>query len=141
MIMITRTSPYPAFALAAALVVGSAARAQDHALASRQDNQGQLMVSVTPVITPGAATWRFDMQFNTHVSPITQNIAADSVLSDDKGHEEAPTAWQGDPSGGHHRKGALLFKAFSPAPASITLKVRKVGSIPERTFTWKLTDR
>ena len=141
MIMFRYRSIHTGLALAAALIVVSAAQAQDLKLPARQDNQGQVIVSVAPFVTPGAETWRFDMQFTSHVSPITQNIAAVSVLTDGQGHEEAPTAWQGDPPGGHHRKGVLLFKPLAPMPASITLKVRKIGSTPERTFTWKLTDR
>ncbi len=97
------------------------------------------MVSVTPVSLPDSGNWQFAVQFNTHVTPITQDIAAVSVLSDGKGHEEKPVAWQGDPPGGHHRKGVLLFKPMNPRPDSITLKIRQVGSVPERAFTWKLT--
>jgi hypothetical protein len=97
------------------------------------------MVSATPVSLPDSGNWRFAVQLNTHVTPITQDIAAVSVLSDGKGHEEKPVVWQGDPPGGHHRKGVLLFKPMNPRPDSITLKIRQVGSVPERAFTWKLT--
>lgn len=113
--------------------------AQTKPLPSQQNKQGQVMVSVTPISLPDSGDWRFAVQFNTHVTPITQDIAAVSVLSDGKGHEEKPVAWQGDPPGGHHRKGVLLFKPISPRPESITLKIRQVGSVPERVFAWKLT--
>lgn len=115
------------------------AMAQAKSWPSRQDNKGQVIVSVTPTELPDTGTWQFAVRLNTHVAPITQDLVAVSVLSDGKGHEEKPTAWQGDPPGSHHRKGVLLFKAMSPRPASITLKIRQVGSVPERAFTWNLT--
>ncbi len=118
-----------------------AALAQTKTLPTRQDNKGQVMMSVTPDALPDAGEWRFAVQLNTHVAPITQDLAKVSVLSDGKGHEEKPVAWQGDPPGGHHRKGVLLFKPISPRPDSITLKVRDVGSVPERTFIWQLNGR
>jgi hypothetical protein len=118
-----------------------AARAQTKSLLSRQDNQGQVMVSVTPMGLPDSDTWRFAVRLNTHVAPITQDLATVSVLSDGKGHEVKPMAWQGDPPGGHHRKGVLLFKPIRPRPDAITLKIRQIGSVPERTFTWQLNGR
>lgn len=96
-------------------------------------------MSVTPTALPNAGNWQFAVRLNTHVAPITQDLAAVSVLSDGKGYEEKPIAWQGDPPGGHHRKGVLLFKPISPRPQSITLKIRQIGSVPERTFTWSLS--
>ena len=99
------------------------------------------MISVTPQSLPDTGDWRFSVQLNTHVAPITQDLAAVSVLTDGNGHEEKPAAWQGDPPGGHHRKGVLLFKAMTPRPDSITLKIRQVGSVPERAFSWKLTSQ
>jgi hypothetical protein len=107
-------------------------------LPSREDNQGQVTVTVTPLTNSNAEGWRFDVQLNTHVAPLTQDMTAVSVLSDGRDHDEKPLSWQGDPPGGHHRKGVLTFKPFSSAPETLTLKIRQVGSVPERTFTWKL---
>lgn len=118
-----------------------AASAQTKTFPSRQDNKGQVMVSVTPVALPDTGEWRFAVQLNTHVAPITQDLAKVSVLGDGKGQDVSPVAWQGDPPGGHHRNGVLIFKAVSPRPDSITLKIRQIGSVPERTFTWRLNER
>lgn len=108
------------------------------ALPSSENDQGQVKVTVTPTLSD-SESWQFAVQFNTHVAPLSQDIAAISVLTDDKGNEEKPLAWQGDPPGGHHRQGVLLFKPFNPRPDAVTLKIREVGSVPERAFTWKLT--
>ncbi len=96
------------------------------------------MVSVTPKALADSGNWQFEVRLNTHVAPITQDLSAVSALADGNGHEEKPIAWQGDPPGGHHRMGVLLFKPISPRPDSITLKIRQIGSVPERTFTWSL---
>ena len=115
------------------------ASAQTKLLPSRESNEGQVMVTVTPLaLSKAADTWRFEVQLNTHVAPITQDLAAVAVLSDGNGHDERPSAWEGDPPGGHHRKGVLVFKAMNPTPDSVTLKIRQVGSVPERSFAWKI---
>lgn len=113
--------------------------ASAQSLPSRENDEGYVMVTVTPVeVAKASATWRFDVRFNTHVSPITQDMMAVTALDDGKGYREKAVAWQGDPPGGHHRKGILLFKGISPYPATITLHIREVGGVPDRTFTWNL---
>ena len=62
-------------------------------------------------------------------------------MSGDGSAGERPMAWEGDPPGGHHRKGVLVFKPLDPMPATITLDVREVGGVADRTFTWNLASR
>ncbi|MBI1201923.1 MAG: hypothetical protein GC182_05370 [Rhodopseudomonas sp.] len=128
----------PVVLLASGIIPAFTAFAQTTSWPSRQDTSGQVTVSVTPTDLSDNNAWRFSVQLNTHVAPISQDLVAVSVLSDGKGHDEKPTAWQGDPPGGHHRKGVLLFKPMTPRPESLTLTIRQVGSASERTFTWKL---
>lgn len=61
------------------------------------------------------------------------------MLVDASGKQYRPLAWEGDPPGGHHRKGVLVFESIDPPPRSVTLKLRRIGSVPERSFTWTLT--
>lgn len=125
--------------LALPVAMPLAVAAQPKPMPSREDSQGQVMVIVTPLsLSKTADAWRFEVQLNTHVVPLTQDLTAVSVLSDGNNNDEKPLEWQGDPPGGHHRKGILVFKAIHPAPDSVTLKVRQVGSIPERRFSWQL---
>jgi len=125
--------------VAIAVALPLTASAQTKPLPSRENDEGQVVVTVTPLtLSTAADTWRFEVQLNTHVAPLTQDLAAVAVLSDGIGHDERPSAWEGDPPGGHHRKGVLVFKAMNPAPDSVTLKIREVGSVPERTFVWKV---
>ncbi len=133
-------------AIAVVVVLGGSAlsalppaRSAEGAFPAQTNNQGQVFVTVTPLaLSPAADAWRFQVQFNTHVVAQTQDMMQVAVLSDGNGREERPLAWQGDPPGGHHRKGVLVFKPMVPAPQSVTLKIANVGAVPERAFTWKL---
>lgn len=123
---------------ALAQMSGSPAQVAD--LSAQVNSEGQVTVSVTPLaLSATAESWRFDVQMNTHVTPLDQDLLQSARLTDANGHDERPSAWQGDPPGGHHRKGVLAFKPVVPAPASVTLKIEGVGSVPERLFTWTLT--
>lgn len=107
--------------------------------ARQSNNEGQVTVQVTPQeVSAKAATWRFAVQFDTHVKALNEDLLVAALLSDGHGHEEAPAAWEGDPPGGHHRRGVLLFKPMVPTPASITLRIQGVGGVAERSFIWSL---
>ena len=125
--------------LSTALALPLAASAQPKLLASRENDEGQVMVTVVPLaLSKTANAWRFEVRLSTHVAPITQDMAVVATLSDGNGHEERPSAWAGDPPGGHHRKGVLVFKPVSPTPSSVTLHIRQVGGVRDRSFTWDL---
>lgn len=125
--------------LAIAAVAPLMASAQSKSFPMRENNEGQVRASVTPQnLSKTADAWRFEVRFNTHVTPITQDMLAVASLSDGEGPGEKPTAWEGDPPGGHHRRGVLVFKPMNPMPATITLHIRQVGGIADRTFTWNL---
>ncbi len=131
----------PAFPAATPLAAEevAAGTAQDEALPAQVNREGQVTVKVTPLaLSPTADAWRFSVQFDTHVTPLDQDLLKTAVLSGDAGQTEAPLSWQGDAPGGHHRTGVLIFKPITPAPASVTLSLQQVGSVPDRSFTWTL---
>jgi len=113
---------------------------QDKAAFAVKDNdEGAVKVSVTPQdVSKSAGAWRFAVQFNTHVTSITQDMVAVASLTDGKGAEERPSAWEGDPPGGHHRRGVIVFQPINPTPTTLTLHIREVGGVADRTFTWDL---
>lgn len=134
--MLRRTLLSSALALGA-LPIGHPGAAS--ALPTRTINGGGVMVSVTPLaLSANAAVWRFEVRINTHVTPLGEDMAAVATLDDGAGHAAPPPAWDGDPPGGHHRRGVLAFQAIEPAPASVTLRIRGVGGIAERAFTWAM---
>ena len=125
--------------VAIAVAAPLTASAQTKPLPMRENSEGQVRASVTPQnLSKTADAWRFEVRFNTHATPITQDMVAVATLTDDKGASEQPTAWEGDPPGGHHRRGVLVFKPIDSMPVTITLHIREVGGVADRAFTWNL---
>jgi len=106
---------------------------------SRTSNSAGVQVVVTPnAIDPKAKVWEFTVALNTHTTPLTVDLAKAAMLTDDAGHRYAPLAWQGDPPGGHHRKGVLQFPAPAGSPKVIELKIKGIAGPTERVFKWEL---
>ncbi len=107
-------------------------------LEAKTDDSGEVTTTVVPKnITPNAASWDFEIEMNTHAVELDTNFLESSVLVVD-GATYKPTAWEGDPPGGHHREGVLKFSAIVPFPPSISIVIRGVGGVASRTFTWTL---
>lgn len=120
------------------VVVIANARALNAAeLAAQTNREGMVTIKVTPQVFSGT-TLRFEVILDTHSVALSQDMREVAVLSGG-GNEYQPTAWEGDPPGGHHRKGVLVFAPISPMPASLTLKIRGVAGVPERVFTWAVS--
>jgi len=93
-------------------------------------------VKATPRALPGGA-WEFEIVFDTH----TQELKDDPMKSASLiagGKTISPAGWQGDPPGGHHRKGVLKFGAVEPRPQEIELRIARPGESKPRSFLWKL---
>lgn len=109
-------------------------------LATQTNREGVVTIKVTPqAVSASAASWRFEVVLDTHSASLTQDLRDVAVLSDGAGGEYPPTAWEGDPPGGHHRKGVLVFAPISPMPVSLTLKIRGIAGVPERIFAWTVS--
>jgi len=108
-------------------------------LAAQVSDAEMVKVRVTPLdVSSAAKVWRFEVVFDTYTVELNHDVAAIAALIDAVGREQKPTGWEGDRPGGHHRKGVLTFRPLDPAPATLTLKLRQVGPVPERSFTWML---
>lgn len=88
----------------------------------------------------------FFVEMDTHVVNLDgYDLRQLATLRTDQGQEIQPASWNAA-SGGHHRNGMLTFPAttasgmplIGPATRSITLVIRNVSDVPERTFTWTL---
>lgn len=102
---------------------------------TQKDEQGSVTVEVKPLeLSPSAAQWEFEVTLDTHSVELDDDMAASTFLIDDKGKEYAALAWEGDPPGGHHRKGILKFQSFSQIDV-VQLKIRGIGGT-ERIFEW-----
>ena len=106
---------------------------------SKSDNQGGVTAMITPKdLSAGVSSWDFEISFNTHSDELNYDLTQVVILVDESGKEYKPTAWDGDPPGGHHRGGVLEFNPIIPLPQSITVKIGNVGGIAERSFSWKI---
>ena len=81
--------------LATAVALPPGASAQTRPLSSQENDEGQVMVTVTPLdLSKAGDSWRFEVQLHTHVAPVTQDMTAVATLSDGRGHSEQPSAWE-----------------------------------------------
>ena len=126
-------------ALALAFLIGSLASASSLAaapLATVATNFGGVTVKATPGKLSGG-TWEFQIAFDTHSQDLRDDVAKSASLVAD-GAVSVPLEWSGDPPGGHHRKGVLLFKAPAGRPAAIELRLNRPGEAKPRVFLWRL---
>lgn len=94
---------------------------------------------ITITVTPEEFSdneWKFSIAIDTHAGELTTDLENHAALIDEQGNTHAPRSWSGDPPGGHHRNGILLFDPIHPPPASLTLRIKKAGESHERTFVW-----
>lgn len=107
-------------------------------LQAQTNQDGPVSITVTPQgIFDSATSWDFQIALNTHMGDLGEDMTQVVVLVVD-GKEYKPVVWDGDPAGGHHRRGVLKFSPVSPKPGTITLKIHQVGGIDERSFTWNI---
>ncbi len=110
--------------------------AAEAALQAQVNREGQVTVKVTPLDLTAAQPWRFEVELNTHSVALDQDMASSAVLLTGGGQEVRAEQWKGDPPGGHHRSGILVFATPVPGPQTVTLKIRGVG-VAERLFVWQ----
>ncbi len=108
-------------------------------LATQSSEAGGVNVVVTPTaLGPGVTVWEFEVAMDTHSQSLDADISQAAVLVDEAGNRYNATAWQGDPPGGHHRRGILQFPAPADMPAAVELQIDGVGGAGTRTFRWEL---
>lgn len=108
-------------------------------LPAQKSAVGGVTVKIKPLdLSSEAKEWVFEVVLETHTQDLSDDLAKTAVLIDSTGKQAAPTKWQGDGSGGHHRKGQLYFAPLSPQPVSVELHIRRTGEAAPRKFGWKL---
>lgn len=99
--------------------------------------EGPVTIVVTPLSLSAGQKIRFSVNLDTHSGDLSEDMTKISVLLDDNGREIAPVSWTGDPPGGHHRKGELVFPARSFLPRVLTLRIQN-NTIGAQEFRWNL---
>ena len=136
-----RRSRVKQIALLAAVVVmaavtGAAAGAE---FAQQTSRERGVTVRVKPVdLSASAKAWAFEIALDTHSQDLSDDLVSVATLSGGGGAPHQPTAWEGDPPGGHHRKGLLRFAPLTPAPETVELRILRPGESAPRSFRWSL---
>ena len=106
------------------------------ALPTKSSSAGGVTVKAVPRALSGGV-WEFEIAFDTHSQDLKDDLVKSASLVAG-GKTLAPAAWEGDPPGGHHRKGVLKFNAINPPPQEIELRIARPGEPQARSFRWKL---
>lgn len=126
-----------ALVLCASLLVALGAAAAE--LAPQNSQAGGVGISVKPTdVSAAAASWLFQVTLTTHSGDLGDDLTRTATLVDAAGKQHPAAGWEGDPPGGHHRKGVLKFKALSPRPDALELRILRQGETAARTYRWKL---
>lgn len=120
--------------VAAALVAGIAAG--EPGLPEKSTSADGVTVKAVPRTVSGPE-WLFEIVFDTHSRDLSDDPVNASILIAD-GRESRPKEWKGDPPGGHHRKGMLVFVAPSPRPSQVELRLQRPGESSPRSFRWQV---
>ena len=121
--------------LMTASLVASGANAAT-ALPAQSSAVAGVTVKATPRTISGSV-WEFEIVFDTHTQELKDDLVKSASLVAG-GKVLPPAAWQGDPPGGHHRKGVLKFNAADPRPRDIELRLTRPGEPQARSFRWQL---
>jgi len=132
-----RTQLNQLFVAASLVLIASAGAQAASTLPTQSTAQAGVAVEATPRKIEGG-TWEFAVAFNTHMGSLADDPAKEAVLVADGKATYQAIAWQGDPPGGHHRRGVLRFKPLSPEPKAIELKIQRPNEPAPRVFRWLL---
>ena len=128
------------------LLLGAALGSMSAALAAHAANlgpqnsaEGGVAIQVTPIdVGASAQAWTFAVALNTHSQNLADDVAAEAFIVDAAGKPQPAVGWEGDPPGGHHRKGVLRFAPLSPKPALIEVRIQRAGEAEPRAFQWSI---
>lgn len=108
-------------------------------LETQTNREGSVTVKVTPRnVSPGDKSWDFEIVLETHTVALDQDMTHAAALVDGSGNSQQPVAWEGDPAGGHHRKGVLRFQSPVRSPEFLELRISGIGGVSQRVFRWRL---
>lgn len=116
--------------------LGTAGPAAAQGLSTQSSSATGVTVKATPRAFSGGA-WEFEIVFDTHTQELNDDLVKTASLRAD-GKPLAAAGWQGDPPGGHHRKGVLKFNASDPQPQALELTITRPGEPKPRSFRWQL---
>ena len=122
----------------AAMLFGTTSFAAD--LAKQSSESDGVTIEVKPVdVSAKATTWSFQVSLSTHSQDLSDDLVRTAYIVNRADKKQiTPVAWKGDAPGGHHRNGVLSFKALTPLPKAIELRVQRASEKAPRIFRWDL---
>lgn len=111
---------------------------QQNKSASQENEGGNVTVIITPKNLKVGDNPEFEVKFETHSVELNFDVSQVSKLYDDKGNILTMPSWEGNPPGGHHRKGILTFSSPLGEIEYVELTMLNIAGIKERKFKWRL---
>lgn len=108
------------------------------AFETQKSNSNMVIVEVKPVELVAGKPATFDIRLDTHSVDLGYDMVKAGLLRDSQERTYTPETWKGSPPGGHHRSGVLEFPTLEGNPSSVTLTLKDIGGVPERSFQWKM---
>lgn len=107
---------------------------------TQTNDKAAVIVQVTPLNLHdrSAPTLDFEIVLDTHSVELDDDLITIATLSNTTGEKVQPAKWDGPAGGGHHREGTLSFPQLKNRGQVLTLTLRGIADIPERTFIWKV---
>lgn len=109
---------------------------QQKTFTKQSDDQGEVIVEVTPISLDAGKEVKFRVALDTHSVELAYDLMKTSKLVDDKGQSLVPFSWNGG-SGGHHLNGELVFPSLATETKSAQLVIANISGF-DRRFIWNL---
>jgi hypothetical protein len=142
-VAIPQATPQPATVAPTESAPSAAPEVNLPAELTRLDEQGAIIVEVTPLnLGTATDTLEFDVAMNTHSVDLSMDLATLATLTTDTGVTVSATTWDA-PRGGHHVQGKLIFLATKDGMpvlegvSKLTLTIANLDA-PSRVFEWEL---
>lgn len=108
---------------------------------TQQQESGDITLSVTPKVLSSKKPASFEIILDTHSVDLTFDMAGISNLEDINKTPYGKSVWEGDPPGGHHRKGTLTFSdRLKDSADVVTLTFSDIAGTDWK-FQWPVAEK
>ena len=108
-------------------------------LSSKENEGGNVTVTVTQKVLEIGKNPVFEIEFETHSVDLAFDVTKQSSLVDNKGNIFSQSTWNGSPPGGHHRSGILSFNNSLAQTNNVELIIKNIAGVTERKYKWNLS--
>ena len=119
-------------------IIGPAPTSSSSRFETKEQADDDVTVTVTPQELATGKPAIFQIAFDTHSVNLDFDIVTAVEFRDEQGNTYGPPTWKGDPPGGHHREGTLSFPIALEQGTSVSLTLKNIADVKERSFLWKL---